>query len=553
MQKKSTFIVLLILLFGLSISKTFPQNIKNKITGKGLTLQSVGQVTVKTWADNKKSAYSITLDDGLMSQYTYALPILDQHGLKASFFLIGDALTDGPPAIYRYGYWSQFQQIAAEGHEVGAHTMTHTDLTTLSLGDTSTPKTITYELEKSKSLVEQKIPGQKCISLAYPYCSFNSTVENVAANYFQVARTCGGYSENSNITGLNWYSVLSANLAFDEPRKTDADDQDEFNNYVNILQSTSIPNGNWAVLLAHEVVPMSEIAAGGDTTMWYPLSTDWFSQLCDWLKHKSDSNQIWVETFGNVTRYIKERENFTYSLVSSTASQIQINPADGLDDTIYNYPLTVDIVVPSNWNNVNVQQGNNNSVVSAFSDGTNTLVRVHVVPDGGVLTLTPSSTSAFQISGIVTYENTAQSPLANVIVTLKSGSDSITSVTDVNGNFSFSNVVPGTYSLSAGKTTGWGGVNTTDALLTAKYFTKSATLDDLQKLAADVNNDGQVNSTDALLIARRFAKLINSFAKPDWVFSLPVSVTVTSSNVIQNLKGLATGDVNESLVPTPGL
>ena len=431
--------------------------------------------------------------------------------------------------------------------EIGAHTITHQDLTKLAVGDTSTKNTITYELYQSKKLIEQKIPGINCIDLAYPYCTYNPDVENVAANYFQSARTCGNFAQSPNITGTNWYNILSGDVSFNEPRQTTSDDQDKLNTYLNTLQTNSINNGQWAVLLAHEVVPMDTIAKydGNNSIMFQPLPTYWFNQLCLWLKQKSDSNQVWVSTFGNVTRYIKERENFYYTIVSSSSTNIQINPADGLDDSIYNYPLTVDVTVPSTWTNVDVQQGNNLTEASAFSDGVNKYVRVNVIPDGGILSLSQNG-NTFAFSGKVTYDNLSSTPLPNVTITLKSGADSITSVSDATGKFSFVNLAPGTYTLTASKPDGWGGVNSTDALLAARFFAGLTSLDDLQKMAGDVNGNGNINSTDALMIARRYIRLIQSFTKPDWVFDNPVTITIDSTDIYLNIKALATGDINKS-------
>lgn len=511
------------------------------------SVSSIGTVSVKTWADNKKSAFSFTFDDAFMSQYTYALPILDQYGFKGTFFLISGVLVDSPMTpIFRYGYWSQFKRMAADSQEIGVHTVTHPDLTTLTAGDTSTSNTITYELYQSKKEIEQKIPGVKCIDLAYPYCTYNTEVENVASNYFQSARTCGSYFQNPNISGINWYNIMSANVTFSEPRQTISDDQNALSSYLNTLQTGLIPSGQWTVLLAHEVVPMDTIAKyDGSETMYQPLSTYFFNQLCVWLKQKSDSNEVWVTTFGNATRYIKERENFSYSIVSSASTSIQINPTDGLDNSIYNFPLTVDIVVPSNWTKVMSQQGNNITDVNTFSDGTNNLVRVNVVPDGGILTLAQSG-NTYVLSGTVKYHNTASTPLANVTITIENNSDSLTTKSDASGNFAFLNLIPGAYKISASKADGWGGVNSTDALIAARYFAGLTSLDSLQLQAADVNNNGSVNSTDALLIARRYIGLIQSFTKPDWVFDLPASVTISSSNVNLTIEGISTGDINKS-------
>jgi len=116
-------------------------------------------------------------------------------------------------------------------------------------------------------------------------------------------------------------------------------------------------------------LPWDQISdtAGSDTTI---CSTYFLNKLCNWVVQESDSNNIWAATFGNVTRYIKERENFSYNILSSTNNQIVISTAVGtLDTSIYNYPLTVDISVPQNWQEVTVTQGNSTVTDTTFLTG----------------------------------------------------------------------------------------------------------------------------------------------------------------------------------------
>jgi hypothetical protein len=155
-----------------------------------------------------------------------------------------------------------------------------------------------------------------------------------------------------------------------------------------------------------------------------------------------------------------------------------------------------------------------------------------------------------QIAGKVTYDNAASTVLKDVKVTLNPGN--VTVNTDATGNYSFANVADGAYTVTLSSTAPTGGINATDALNTALYFTGQKTLSALRIAAADVNNDGRVNSTDALLIARKSVQLDSSFAKGNWTFTSG-SVTVAGANVTADLKGICVGDVDASYTPAGSL
>lgn len=70
------------------------------------------------WPEGKKAAVSISYDDTLDSQLDNALPVLNKHQIKASFYLILAS-----PVLYaRLDEW---RAAAAQGHELGNHTIYH--------------------------------------------------------------------------------------------------------------------------------------------------------------------------------------------------------------------------------------------------------------------------------------------------------------------------------------------------------------------------------------------------------------------------------------------
>ena len=75
------------------------------------------QAVAGPWPDGKRAAVVLTYDDTLVSQLDIAIPALDAVGLKGTFFLIGSKIT--PEQIARW------RSAAAEGHELGNHTIRH--------------------------------------------------------------------------------------------------------------------------------------------------------------------------------------------------------------------------------------------------------------------------------------------------------------------------------------------------------------------------------------------------------------------------------------------
>lgn len=70
------------------------------------------------WPKGEKAAVSLSYDDALHSQLDYAVPALNEHGIKASFYL----MMASPVVDARLEEW---RVLAAQGHELGNHTLFH--------------------------------------------------------------------------------------------------------------------------------------------------------------------------------------------------------------------------------------------------------------------------------------------------------------------------------------------------------------------------------------------------------------------------------------------
>jgi hypothetical protein len=161
------------------------------------------------------------------------------------------------------------------------------------------------------------------------------------------------------------------------------------------------------------------------------------------------------------------------------------------------------------------------------------------------------TTTGYTLNGAVLYPNTAQTPLPGVVIKLKNASGAVigTTTTGATGNYSFTNVVNGNYTLEASTGKPWGGVTATDVLLYKKHIIGVEQLNGIYLAAGDVNASGTLTAIDVLLMRKRIAAIIFSFPAGDWLFN-SVPFTVNGSDLTQDFYGIVYGDANGSYVPS---
>lgn len=156
----------------------------------------------------------------------------------------------------------------------------------------------------------------------------------------------------------------------------------------------------------------------------------------------------------------------------------------------------------------------------------------------------------YQIDGTITYANTQNTPLNNVIISLKNPQEVVidTDTTGNNGAYLFGNLINGIYTYNINTQKTWGGVNATDALAINRHIVFLSSLTGLALSAADLNNSGTITAADALMVLRRTVGLISGFPAGDWTFS-NTPIPVVNGNTTMNIQGMCMGDVNNSFVP----
>jgi hypothetical protein len=179
-------------------------------------------------------------------------------------------------------------------------------------------------------------------------------------------------------------------------------------------------------------------------------------------------------------------------------------------------------------------------------------VIIRILCLGFFLTATVAlSQSTLEYSGTITYHD--DMPLSDVTVQLSnlSGEEMYSAISDNSGYFVMPSVLEGTYIVSYSTDQPAGGVELADAYLLEEYLDGDTTLDEIQKLAADVNGNHVINNGDRQMILNYLNK-DNPFPVGPWVFTSDTITLEASRSLTGDIKlGSSSGDVNGSLQPDP--
>ena len=248
--------------------------------GSYLMLAQESNTDSFAWPGGKKAAVCLTYDDGLDCHLDVAIPALEKHHLKGTFYCTGNS----PSLFKRVGDW---REAAGKGHELGNHTLFHPchgdrfdwvkpeyDL------NSYTFEQIKTELRTANSLLKA-IDGQEERSFAYT-CT-NHTIGGISfvdsiRGMFPSAR--GGGPMLSSKKDLDLHYVPS--WCVSDPTG------EELIAYV----EEAMEHGTVAVIMFHSV-------GGG----YLNVSAEAHEQLLTYLD--SHREVLWTDTFLQVMKYLK--------------------------------------------------------------------------------------------------------------------------------------------------------------------------------------------------------------------------------------------------------
>jgi peptidoglycan/xylan/chitin deacetylase (PgdA/CDA1 family) len=262
--------------------------------------------------------------------------------------------------------WDELLKLSHR-YEFASHTVTHPRLAVLDDAN------LAYELEKSREDILNHLGFKHTFSVECPYGTENERSVRAALLRYQLARN---HMPDENVEDLD--------------RGNDKDPATSDKEYVrwqrgaltetpmqlmkSWVDKTAEQDNVWLVLVFH----------GVDGIGWKPKTA---AELKDYFGYiNSKTGSLWVATFQDVGKYIRERHHATVSSFQD-GDAVSIVLRSDLGDLSYDLPLTLKTSLPKTWRQVRVQQGDRTTHVAVLETKDDHYALYQAVPNGEVVTL----------------------------------------------------------------------------------------------------------------------------------------------------------------------
>jgi peptidoglycan/xylan/chitin deacetylase (PgdA/CDA1 family) len=162
------------------------------LAGAGFEIVTVGEFVERSGGRRPPAGMvALSFDDGMDDNHSVVLPMLRERGLRATVYVTTGLIGKpnpwmAPESGARMMTVDELRELAAAGFEIGAHTVTHPDLSRLGYEECA------REMRESRDALEREL-GVDVRTFAYPSCQYGpAAVEAARATGFVAAVTCQG-------------------------------------------------------------------------------------------------------------------------------------------------------------------------------------------------------------------------------------------------------------------------------------------------------------------------------------------------------------------------
>jgi putative cell wall-binding protein/peptidoglycan/xylan/chitin deacetylase (PgdA/CDA1 family) len=246
------------------------------IAGVALAASLVATATPAAALEGAPTTVSITFDDSNANQMA-AADILNANNLDATFYTLSGFI--GQPG---YQTRADLNALAAAGHEIGSHTVTHPDMATLNAAEAKAQACQSRETLTSW--------GFQVTSFAYPFASMNATAKQAVADCgYNTARNLGDIETRFGCAGCGFGEAIPAADPFELRAPDMVDNTWTLADLQNTVINAENNGGGWVGLTFHHVCDNCDVEG-------LEISTSLFTQFSQWLAGRSATHNTSVKT-----------------------------------------------------------------------------------------------------------------------------------------------------------------------------------------------------------------------------------------------------------------
>lgn len=213
---------------------------------------------------------TLTFDDGTSDQYQVGA-MLRARGMHATFFVNSASVG----ASSNNMTWAELRDLAADGNEIGSHTVNHVRLT-----DLDTSEVMRQVCNDRAAITSQ---GLRVTSFAYPFTATNETVKSIV-------QTCGFNSARGGQIARFGETIPPADLYDTRTAESDTSGSAKLAGYVEDAERNG---GGWVQLLLHRVCATAGSCGSSGIT------TADLTEFLDWLQPRAANGTV-VKTVDDV-------------------------------------------------------------------------------------------------------------------------------------------------------------------------------------------------------------------------------------------------------------
>ncbi len=267
--------------------------------------------------------------------------------------------------------WDDLKALAAQGFEFSSHTITHPRLAVLDEAN------LVYELEKSREDILDHLGPKHTFTVECPFGTEDERVVRSALARYPASRNrlpepfleeLDRWNDKAPTASAKEYVQWQRGVLTATPMS-------QMKGWIDTIAGRE---NIWLVLVFH----------GVDGIGWEPRTGAELEEYFGYIKSLED--RLWVATFQDVTKYMRERMRSRVTTIRK-GKTIEIGLRHDLPGGIYDLPLTLKTFVPAGWPAVEVKQGNRTMSLRPARDARGGFVLFQAVPNAGLVTLTKRS------------------------------------------------------------------------------------------------------------------------------------------------------------------